>query len=1595
MKNSFVCKVLLLALLCGVSMSHVYAQVPHKTSFQAVIRDADNELVINNTVSFRISILYGSETGASVYTETHTPTTNDNGLATLYIGTGTPVIGSFDSVDWAAGSYYLKAESDPSGGADYSVSLTSQLVSVPFALYAEKSGSSIDSSKWSISGDDIYNSNTGNVGIGTNAPLARLHVADSAVVFTGQESLMIATELPDVVLPVSGGGIRMMWVPGKAAFRVGAVEGFSPDDWDESNIGSFSFASGVSTKATGLMSTSMGYHSVASGDVSLSVGSSTTASGLSSVAMGLSTTASGISSVSIGEGTTASGYNSFSTGMATVASGDMSVAMGEGTEASGVESFAMGGVHTTASGDYSVAMGSVDSAIGVSSFVAGSHSTASGDNSVAIGNYAMASGTTATAIGASIASGASSVAMYGTASGDRSIALPGGNASGNDAVAMSGGVASGNNGVAIGVAATASGANSMAMGSSVSTNEKEGAFAIGDHSGITTTNDTANQMMMRFSGGYKLYSNASATEGVAVTKDGVAKYMNDVTDHFDDRSLVDKHYVDSVTTSGGGESDTNWVVSGDDIYNSNLGKVGIGTSTPMARLHVADSAVVFTGFSGWLGSPTLPGGAPPISGGGVRMMWYPGKAAFRVGGVEGIEFPIAEDRWNESNTGEFSFGAGINTKANGYASVATGHLTTASGDNSTAMGVGTVASGAGSFAVGSVDSAIGAASIALGSYTKARGNYSFAAGLVSTASGDLSFAMGEYVRASGSHSFGFGGYGTTATGDYSVSMGLSDSATGYSAFAAGRLAHASGDFSVAMGGSSGLGQFALASGIGSVAMGYATASGSNSFAIGDGSSASGAGATAMGNGYASGPYSFAIGSSDSAIGNSSIAMGYSSTASGDYSLAVGRVSVASGLYSVALGNTSTASGAAAFASGESSIASGDYSVATGMSDSASGYASIAMGYNSLASGEKSVAIGLEAKSSGLGSVAFGSGISSGNGSVALPGSVASGTMSAGMSGGIANGELSTGVSGGIADGEHSTGVSGGVASAGHAVAIGDGATASGANSMAMGSSVSTNEKEGAFAIGDHSGATTTNDTANQMMMRFSGGYKLYSNASATEGVAITKDGVAKYLNDVTDHFDDRTLVDKHYVDSVATGGGGSDTNWVVSGDDIYNSNSGNVGIGTNAPLAKLHVANGNVVFAVPDPISAPLSVPVSGAGQRMMWYAAGGAFRAGYVTGNQWDVDSVGGLSFATGYDSKATGFASVAMGLNSRAGSLSFAFGTGGNADESSFTFGGGNSYDASYSFGGANASGYSFGFGNTSFAKGSSFAMGDNSYADSTSVAIGSGARASNYGAVALGGDVTNGATATGQNSLANGFDVLASGFNAKAIGFRDTASGFGAIVIGNYSNASGDHSMALGRDVSTNGKEGAFAIGDNSGSVAMNDAANQMMMRFAGGYKLYSNSTLSVGAELAPGANSWSTISDVHKKENFSAVDGEAFLKKITKFKLTSWNYKGQDPTVFRHYGPMAQDFYAAFGKDSLGTIGNDTTINQADMEGVSFIAIQALVKRTEVMIERIEQLEAQNTMLVKETELLKAELNERERDKNKGERQSMKDNPFVQK
>jgi len=116
----------------------VFAQVPQKMSYQAIIRNSYNTLVTNKKVSMKISILQNQ---TPVYVEVQTTTSNENGLITLEIGNGVVISGTFSAIKWGTGAFFIKTETDPDGGTYYSIVGTSELLSVPYALYSTASGS--------------------------------------------------------------------------------------------------------------------------------------------------------------------------------------------------------------------------------------------------------------------------------------------------------------------------------------------------------------------------------------------------------------------------------------------------------------------------------------------------------------------------------------------------------------------------------------------------------------------------------------------------------------------------------------------------------------------------------------------------------------------------------------------------------------------------------------------------------------------------------------------------------------------------------------------------------------------------------------------------------------------------------------------------------------------------------------------------------------------------------------------------------------------------------------------------------------------------------------------------------------------------------------------------------------------------------------------------------------------------------------------------------------------------------------------------------------------------------------------------------------
>ena len=182
----------------------IYGQSPEKMSYQAVIRDASNTLVTNQSIGMQISILQTTITGTTVYAETHTVTTNLNGLVSLEIGTGS-TSDTFSTIDWSAGPYFIKTETDPTGGSSYTITGTSQLMSVPFAMYAKSSGNGITTDQ-----SDAIVANTAKVGYTEAAVSANTDVAANTLKVSYTQPIYSVNtfyaELGGYVIAVRDGG---------------------------------------------------------------------------------------------------------------------------------------------------------------------------------------------------------------------------------------------------------------------------------------------------------------------------------------------------------------------------------------------------------------------------------------------------------------------------------------------------------------------------------------------------------------------------------------------------------------------------------------------------------------------------------------------------------------------------------------------------------------------------------------------------------------------------------------------------------------------------------------------------------------------------------------------------------------------------------------------------------------------------------------------------------------------------------------------------------------------------------------------------------------------------------------------------------------------------------------------------------------------------------------------------------------------------------------------------------------------------------------------------------------------------------------------
>lgn len=221
----------------------------------------------------------------------------------------------------------------------------------------------------------------------------------------------------------------------------------------------------------------------------------------------------------------------------------------------------------------------------------------------------------------------------------------------------------------------------------------------------------------------------------------------------------------------------------------------------------------------------------------------------------------------------------------------------------------------------------------------------------------------------------------------------------------------------------------------------------------------------------------------------------------------------------------------------------------------------------------------------------------------------------------------------------------------------------------------------------------------------------------------------------------------------------------------------------------------------------------------------------------------------------------------------------------------------------------------------------------------------------------------TAGGWSALENNFSgnnnvaIGAQSIGSNSTGSENTACGVGALT----ANTTGSSNTAIG--FGANVASGSFTNATAIGANALVDASNKI--RLGDG-----------SVSVICGAVGFTVCSDRNLKENFQTLDQNEILKKIRRIPVTSWNYRSNDPTKFRHYGPMAQDFFAAFGHDAVGQSGDSVTINSSDLSGVLMVAIQSLAEKTESLenqIAEITKVKTENAALIARLDLLEAALN----------------------
>lgn len=701
-------------------------------------------------------------------------------------------------------------------------------------------------------------------------------------------------------VPGSGINTRMFFHKSTGSFRAGAT---TLTSWDKSNLGLFSFASGLNTLSTNTASTAMGDETKALGYASFAIGNRSEATGNNSVAIGQQNLSTDLNAVAIGIANESNGIRSVSIGESNKATNSNSAAIGSGNEASGVRSMALGD-RTKSTGYASVSIGSEVEATGNYSLALGHHTFASGENSTSMGNttYAMTDNqiavgrfniptttppaTTADAQIFTIGNGSDGDPFYTNtsliqdnalvvyANGDVQIPdLP----SDNGTTKNRNVVVDANGRLRTVPANTGGGGTIYNEGGGIDIDNTTNTITADVINGLTIQTDLQDNDDKIYLGG-PLVQNTNVNMGAGTTSfdmffggDGTFVIASEKAD-YDATNLV---------ASGTGPNGSLYGATGGDtrtFFNAKEGAFRTGGTLAMPGLNVGGvaSGLVWDYAAGHIGAYSFAAGFSNLASGA-------GSNAFGA---------------LNSASGDFSFVGGQNAEATGERSFAVGYQAIASGAQAVALGIGTEATAANSVALNSQTNATGINSVAINSNSTASGENSFSAGLSSEAIGGNSVAINSSSVASGENSFSAGNR-TNAASLNSVAMGLNTLAEGENAMALNEETQAIGRNSTAMGlGSRAEGENSLAIGI------TTNAVGNNSLSVGEDGFARGLNSMTIGTDCETGALgnsAFAQGIESQAMARGAVAMGEGCHSIGDYSITQGFRTNASSVGEVSVG----------------------------------------------------------------------------------------------------------------------------------------------------------------------------------------------------------------------------------------------------------------------------------------------------------------------------------------------------------------------------------------------------------------------------------------------------------------------------------------------------------------------------------------------------------------------------------------------------------------------------------------------------------------------------------------------------------------------